>query len=104
MLIERHVMGQIDITRNEFRKSYKEHYRLYQEGNSEVSPASRKLLLFYAVECGLKSLILKQIGKEHYSDLKQYSQNNGKHIEGHDVKAMILELDDRQQFILTASL
>ena len=52
----------------------------------------RLLILFYSVECGLKSLILKKIGKNTYEDLKCYYKLNGKKVPGHDLKAMTKEV------------
>ena len=43
---------QINITRSEFQLSWKNHYSLYKRTNSVVSPRTRRLLLFYSVECG----------------------------------------------------
>lgn len=84
--------NQISVTRSEFQKSYKSHYALYKHGDKCVSPKTRRLLLFYSVECGLKSLILKNLGKNTYEDLKFYSENNHLHIHGHDLKAMTREV------------
>ena len=49
--------SRINITRREFQDSYRRHYKMYKEttGNEK----SRRLLLFYSVECGLKSLLMK---------------------------------------------
>ena len=52
--------NQINVTRKEFSESFREHYLLYRYiVNSSISPKSRRLLLFYSVECGLKALIMK---------------------------------------------
>lgn len=83
---------QLNATRNEFQKSYRSHYSTYKNNSSEFSISSRRLLLFYSVECGLKSLILKQIGKNTYSDLKIYSETQQKRVHGHDIKAMAKEI------------
>lgn len=48
--------------------------------------------MFYSVECGLKSLILKNIGKNTYEELKLYSQNKGKQLAGHNISAMLQEM------------
>jgi len=83
---------QLNVTRNELQKSYKNHYTLYKYGENTVSPKARRLLLFYAVECGLKSLILKNLGKNTYEELRMYSENNQLRIHGHDIKAMTREV------------
>lgn len=79
---------QLNITRREFQKSCKNHYSLYKKAEPEAAPRTRRLLLFYSVECGLKSLIMKEIGKNTYGELKKYSEANHKNIHGHDLKAM----------------
>ncbi len=61
---------------------------------------SRLLMLFYSVECGLKSLILKQIGKNTYEDLKSYYRMQGKKAPGHDLKAMTKEVGIETSFPL----
>lgn len=61
---------------------------------------SRLLMLFYSVECGLKSLILKQIGKNTYEDLKSYYRMQGKKAPGHDLKAMTKEVGIETSFSL----
>ena len=85
--------SQINITRNEFQRSFKNHYGMYKKADEDVSRQSRLLILFYSVECGLKSYILKEIGKNTYEDLKMYYQNKtGRNVPGHDVKAMTKEV------------
>lgn len=84
--------SQINITRSEFQKSYRNHYKLYKHVEPGISPKTRRLLLFYSVECGLKSLILKNIGKNSYAELRSYSENNQLRVHGHDIKAMVREV------------
>ena len=91
---------QINITRSEFQLSWKNHYSLYKRTNSVVSPRTRRLLLFYSVECGLKSLIMKNIGKNTYEELRMYSEEQGKHIHGHDLKAMMQEIGIEHKYPL----
>ena len=91
---------QINITRSEFQLSWKNHYSLYKRTNSVVSPRTRRLLLFYSVECGLKSLIMKEIGKNTYEELRMYSEEQGKHIHGHDLKAMMQEIGIEHKYPL----
>ncbi|MBM6854525.1 hypothetical protein H6B11_10205 [Mediterraneibacter glycyrrhizinilyticus] len=89
----------INVTRKEFQQSYWNHYKLYQ--NSNDSPKTRRLILFYSVECGLKSLIMKETGNNTYNELENYCQcNGGKRLAGHDIKAMIKEVNPRNEYIL----
>lgn len=89
----------VNVTRREFQKSYSNHYQLYLR--SECSPKTRRLILFYSVECGLKSLIMKEIGKNTYDELDNYCKcNGGKKLSGHDIKEMIKEVNPHNSFIL----
>ncbi|MBQ9119304.1 MAG: hypothetical protein IJY09_04490 [Lachnospiraceae bacterium] len=83
---------QINITRRQFQESSKNHYLLYKNTQDDLSPRTRRLILFYAVECGLKSLIMKDLGKDNYKDFKTYSENNNLRIHTHDLKAMTREI------------
>lgn len=57
--------SRINVTRREFQDSYHRHYKMYKEttGNEK----SRRLLLFYSVECGLKSLYKSDVEKAESS-------------------------------------
>lgn len=91
---------QINITRSEFQRSFKNHYGMYKNTGTDMPYHSRLLMLFYSVECGLKSLILKKIGKNTYEDLKFYYEINGKKVPGHDLKAMTKEVGIETRFPL----
>lgn len=93
-------MSQINITRSEFQRSFRNHYLLYNKTDAGFSPRTRRLILFYAVECGLKSLILKNIGKNTYEELSEYYQTNGKHKPGHNLKEMTKEVGIETTFPL----
>lgn len=85
-------MPQINITRSEFRKSFQNHYTMYQNTEDGMPERTRRLILFYAVECGLKSLILKNIGKNTYQEMQEYYALCGKKMHGHDLKEMTREV------------
>lgn len=91
---------QINITRNGFQRSFKNHYNMYKKTGIDMPYRSRLLMLFYSVECGLKSLILKQIGKNTYEDLKSYYRIRGKKAPGHDLKEMTKEVGIEASFPL----
>ena len=91
---------QINITRREFQVSCRNHYSMYKNTDAAACPRTRRLLLFYSVECGLKSLIMKEIGKNTYEELKKYSEENQKHIHGHDLKAMTQEMGIEHKYPL----
>ena len=91
----------INVTRREFLESYRNHYKLYCNTTTTESPKTRRLISFYAVECGLKSLIMKQTGNNTFQQLEQYCQTNpGKKLAGHDIRAMIREANPKEAFIL----
>lgn len=92
--------SQINITRSEFQRSFKNHYGMYKKTGTDMPYRSRLLMLFYSVECGLKSLILKNIGKNTYEELKSYYTINGKKAPGHDLKAMTKEVGIETKFPL----
>ncbi len=93
--------NQINVTRKEFSESFREHYLLYRYiVNSSISPKSRRLLLFYSVECGLKALIMKTYAINTYEGLKKHSEDYGKRVHGHDLKAMTKEVGIAEQFPL----
>lgn len=73
---------------------------MYKNTGTDMPYHSRLLMLFYSVECGLKSLILKKIGKNTYEDLKFYYEINGKKVPGHDLKAMTKEVGIETRFPL----
>lgn len=91
---------QINVTRREFQVSCRNHYYAYKNIGASVSPRTRRLLLFYSVECGLKSLIMKEIGKNTYEELRKYSEDNQKRVHGHDLKAMTQEIGIEQKYPL----
>lgn len=90
----------INITRKEYSDSCRKHYLLYKKTKDTESLNSRRLLLFYSAECGLKSLILKQIGKNTYLELQQYCDENGKRSYGHDIKRLTQDADMEQKYTL----
>lgn len=73
---------------------------MYKKTGIDMPYRSRLLMLFYSVECGLKSLILKQIGKNTYEDLKSYYRIRGKKAPGHDLKEMTKEVGIEASFPL----
>lgn len=83
----------INVSQKEYRDSCKNHYiayvRLYED---EKYQKSGRLLLFYAVECGLKCLIMKNENLPDYDALQNYARNIArKEIAGHNIKDMLIE-------------
>lgn len=79
--------NRINITRREFQDSYRRHYKMYRE--TDRNDKSRRLLLFYSVECGLKSLLMKALGNSTYGEFVKCCGNEEKELTGHNIKAMM---------------
>lgn len=57
--------------------------------------------MFYAVECGLKCLIMKNTHSNTYEELVRYCNNSQKvKLSGHDIKAMLKEVNPRNEYVL----
>ena len=89
----------LNVTRKEFQDSYRRHYKLYK--NTHGNSKTRRLVLFYSVECGLKSLIMKTSGNNTYEQLVNYCEiNQKKELKGHNIKEMLKEVNPRNEYIL----
>ncbi|MEY8427186.1 hypothetical protein AALA00_05560 [Lachnospiraceae bacterium 46-15] len=89
----------LNVTRREFSDSYRSHYKLYK--NTNGNSKTRRLILFYSVECGLKSLIMKNTGNDTYEELEKYCKGSGKgELIGHNIKEMLKEVNPRNAFVL----
>ena len=80
----------INIKKHELKNSFKEHYSIANVAPPSKKKYSHKLLLFYAVECGLKVLIITKISgsttKDIYNNTKIGPLLNGK--SGHNLVVM----------------
>lgn len=81
----------IDVSKQEFEASFKKHFGVYNNGNCTNN--SRRLLLFYAVECGLKSLIMKKEKAFMFSKLSQEAKSCK-----HNLKALLKLLDQEENY------
>lgn len=88
----------INVTRREYQDSYRSHYKLYME--TMGSKKSGRLILFYSVECGLKSLLMKDMGKNTYDEFVECCGNEKSELKGHNIKAMMRELNPRNDYCL----
>lgn len=66
------------ISRRELERAYRQHCRVYAEAQTKNS--SHYLLLFYAVECGLKVILMR---RRNVLDTQQLADENF----GHDLNA-----------------
>ncbi len=90
--------NRINVTRREFQDSYRRHFKMYKEtaGNDKT----RRLILFYSVECGLKSLLMKDLGKDTYEEFSECCEGEKKELRGHNISAMIKALNPSDDFNL----
>lgn len=88
----------INVKRREFQDSYRRHFKMYKEttGNGKT----RRLILFYSVECGLKSLLMKETGNDTYEEFIEYCGNEKKELKGHNISAMLKELNPQNEYCL----
>lgn len=88
----------LKVKRRELEKMYKTHYQVYLEANAEESSLnySHYLLLFYAIECGLKALIIKREVRKNTTDALFKHKEYGEKLrqDGHDIKYMLKILNN----------
>ncbi|MDR3138625.1 MAG: hypothetical protein LBT95_03010 [Treponema sp.] len=82
-------MAQIPASRRELKNAFSKHYHVYNAMDQSYHPMTRRLLLFYAVESGLKCYLLKNIHKYMTSELYTYKQFNDLQEHGHDIRRLV---------------
>lgn len=92
----------VNVTQKEYRDSCKNHYIAYVKlHDDEKYRKSGRLLLFYAVECGLKCYIMKNENLADYNALHKYAENIGrKEIAGHGIKEMLINCNLEGRYIV----
>lgn len=90
--------NRINVTRREFQDSYHRHYKMYKETNG--NDKSRRLILFYSVECGLKSLLMKDLGNNTYEEFVKCCGTERKDLTGHNITAMLKRLNPQYSYCL----
>jgi len=81
-------MSRLPATRRNLQQAFEKHKACYDslKGNHN---RSRRLILFYAVETGLKVFLLDKIGKYSVEDLIQHHEYCYLKDNGHDIKRML---------------
>jgi len=81
----------IPARRRELEKAFRKHLHAFRSVNKQQRNISYKLLLFYAVECGLKVLILKKIFGNTTNDILNHRELGPrlKGAGGHDLKVLL---------------
>lgn len=81
-------MSQINVTRREFARAYRAHKNAIKRLDS-TQYGPYHLLLFYAVECGIKTVLLREFNADCFDSLSDEAKI------GHDIKSglRILRID-----------
>ena len=86
--------------KKDYRRGYKKHYQLYKrlhEENSDVN--SRRLLLVYSVECGLKYMLLDKWNEENPKNIFDSNDDRKKYIlKSHNLEKILKELGQQGNF------
>ena len=91
----------LNVTQNEFLNSFKFHYRTYQAlADDEKYMNDKRLILVYAVECGLKCWIMKNNDLKDYNELVQYAKRKGIGDFGHNIKEMLKNRNMHEKYFL----
>jgi len=95
-------MARIPATKKELKKSFRFHYLVYQKISKDetLNPITRRLILFYSVESGLKCFILNRMQKNSTEELEDYQGYNNP--DGHDIRELIkiAHIGDQENFQL----
>lgn len=86
--------------KKDYRKGYRKHYELYKRlraNNSDVN--SRRLLLIYSVECGLKYMLLDKWHEENPTKIMDSADEKKKKVlVSHDLEKILKELGQQGNF------
>ncbi|GHV89493.1 hypothetical protein AGMMS50267_18530 [Spirochaetia bacterium] len=86
---------QLYATKNELKHAFQKHYSLYKELVPNSHQMTRRLVLFYTVETGLKYYLLGIIRKSNTDELQEYYDGIG-----HDINRMLKYANCGGQFTL----
>lgn len=98
-------MARVPAKRKDLKNSFKKHYNVYKTiKDASCHPMSKRMLLFYAVESGLKCLLLDQIHKNTTLDLQEYHGFDFLKKHGHDINKLLklVKIGDSKQYMLTS--
>lgn len=86
--------------KKDYRRGYKKHYQLYKRLKSEQSDVnSRRLLLAYSVECGLKYMLLDKWNEENPKNILSGNDDRKKDIlTSHNLEKILKELGQQGMF------
>lgn len=86
--------------KKDYRRGYKKHYQLYKRLNSKNSDVnSRRLLLVYSVECGLKYMLLDKWKEANPKNIFDSTDDRKKEIlKSHNLEKILKELGQQGNF------
>ena len=86
--------------KQDYRKGYKKHYELYRHLHSRKSNVnSRRLLLIYSVECGLKYMLLDRWHETNPRNiLEGYDEQKKRILKSHNLEKIVKELGQQGNF------
>jgi hypothetical protein len=82
-------MAQTPASQQELKNSFKKHYHVYNTIDTSFHPMTRRLLLFYVVESGLKCYLLKKIHKNRTDELYSHREYMELKEHGHDLRRLV---------------
>ena len=74
----------------DYKNGFKKHFHPYKSMKSDVSDASKQLILVYCIECGLKYLFMK---KKCIYDIRSANQPIQEILHSHDFQVLLKELN-----------
>ena len=86
--------------KKDYRRGYKKHYQLYKRLRDEQSDVnSRRLLLVYSVECGLKYMLLDKWNEENPQNILKGDDDRKKDVlTSHNLEKILKELGQQGIF------
>ena len=84
-------MKRIPASTKQLKTAFKKHYFVYKNicDNTNFEPITKRLILFYSVESGLKYFLLNKIGKNTTDAFRDHPEYGFLIDHGHDLKKMI---------------
>jgi hypothetical protein len=92
-------MAQLNATKKNLKHAFQEHFNLYKSLDTTKHQISRRLILFYAVEVGLKYYLLNKFFKKNTDDLEKYIDATHRYYNGHDIKSLLKYANCNGEFI-----
>lgn len=86
--------------KKDYKRGYKKHFGLYKRLHSEhADSSSRRLLLIYSVECGLKYMLLDKWQVENSKEILEGMDEQRKNVlKSHNLEKIIKELGQTGNF------